>query len=151
MRIVLCRLPQGAWQGDLLNVSQPLGVCTLNTADCGKLGGSCDLEGGVVGSESEVRFCRSQKARSCMPVGMVVPTHHAQTPGRQCCREDVPETGPVMICETSAQPGTHYCTEANVCTKCPATPVTQLQKENCLGPSGSIEAGRSARRFGRAG
>jgi hypothetical protein len=61
--------------------------------------------------------------------------------GKQCCREDVPESGPVAICESGHPPGTHYCTDDNLCVKCPATPTTQLQKQNCIGPSGMIEGG----------
>jgi hypothetical protein len=96
---------QGAWQGALLNATEPLGTCTLNTADCGKL-------------------------------------------GKQCCREDVPETGPVMLCESRQAPGTHYCTEDNTCTKCPPTPATALQRENCRGASGLVDM--PSRPMGRA-
>jgi hypothetical protein len=85
---VLCCAVQGSWQASLLAAGEPLGICTLNTADCGKV-------------------------------------------GKQCCREDVPESGSVKICESTQRPGSHYCTAENICSKCPDVPVTKEQKEEC--------------------
>jgi hypothetical protein len=88
--LLLLLLLQGSWQGSLLTAGEPLGTCTLNTPDCGKV-------------------------------------------GKQCCREDVPESGSVKICESKQRPGSHYCDADNICAKCPDVPTTKEQKEECRG------------------
>lgn len=106
--VVLCCAVQGSWQAGLLGAGEPLGICTLNTADCGKL-------------------------------------------GKQCCREDVPETGSVKICESTQRPGSHFCTADNICSKCPEVPTTKEQKEECwvLGQQMESSNAFSARGGGR--
>lgn len=102
---------QGSWQASLLAAGEPLGTCTLNTADCGKV-------------------------------------------GKQCCREDVPESGSVFICESRERPGSHYCTADNICAKCPEVPTTKEEKAECraIGQPAETEGGPnsfSARGGGR--
>jgi hypothetical protein len=92
-------------------LGEPLGTCTLNTADCGKV-------------------------------------------GKQCCREDVPESGSIALCESTQRPGSHYCTADNVCSKCPDVPTTKEQKQDCRGIVQAVEAGnpfgaRGGRQSGR--
>lgn len=98
-------LLQGSWQGSLLAAGEPLGTCTLNTADCGKV-------------------------------------------GKQCCREDVPESGSVKICESKQRPGSHYCDAANICAKCPDILTTKEQQEDCRALGQQVE---SSNPFGARG
>lgn len=52
--------------------------------------------------------------------------------GKQCCVEDVSEVASVGICMPKDPPGKYYCTNGtNICTKCPAKPVTPDQLGNC--------------------
>lgn len=85
-------------------------------------------------------YCRGNWQAALLFAGGQIGTCTLNTPdcgtlGKQCCREDVPEVGPVTRCEVRQPAGTHYCNAANVCSRCPAVPTTPEQKADCRAPA----------------
>lgn len=70
-----------------------------------------------------------------------IPPSTRSQAGKACCVNDVPEVGAVATCSEKG----HYCAPAagakagavgGVCTRCPANPTPQQQRDGCYGASG---------------
>jgi hypothetical protein len=92
-----------------------------NYAAAGRQGMYCDgdYQGTLIRAKVELGKC-TINAPNCGKVG------------NKCCLEDVPEVGQVGVCMPSSRPGQYYCTEKSMmCTKCPRSPKTTYEKQNC--------------------
>eukprot|EP00878_Enallax_costatus_P019794 GHUV01020897.1.p1 GENE.GHUV01020897.1~~GHUV01020897.1.p1 ORF type:complete len:290 (+),score=15.66 GHUV01020897.1:874-1743(+) len=83
-------------------------------------------------------YCKGPWQSALLAAGIPLGTCTLNTPdcgslGKQCCREDIPEVGPVPVCEAKKPPGTHYCDKNNVCSTCPKVSTTPEQQRDCNG------------------